>query len=251
MIGQGQLLWVKAAEKADARSGSSLSVFEAYPVLIGASGMDSATGTASPKKIRVVNLLEQEIQEGDWVPVARSLYGHIVTVALQASPAIIHFQIESEYPPEETEQSDECADKVDSEESSKRAKVLSQSFGSKNIDEYVIVNDTEKWFYERSDEDLEGKTGYAVLMTTDSYGDEYSGADEGTWEIIWMDWFRNRINVTDVIFGDKSITISREIQSVWNHCTLEDEIIEGTDCVEEYYSGGDEEVPPDIEVEEP
>jgi hypothetical protein len=79
---------------------------------------------------------------------------------------------------------------------------------------------------------LVGKLGFATLLKPDNdYEDCY-------WCIVSIDFHREIQVVTDIVFGENTITIERANVKVWDDCKLDDEIIEGADCSDQYYNDG-------------
>jgi hypothetical protein len=83
--------------------------------------------------------------------------------------------------------------------------------------------------------DLVNRTGIAVLMASD---EEYNYEPICQWVIVYIDFHRQVDVVSDIIFGEQSITIERKRITVWDDCKLPDEVIEGEICEEAYYDGG-------------
>lgn len=83
--------------------------------------------------------------------------------------------------------------------------------------------------------DIVGRTGFAVRMNAEGeVSSSISGSSsidsECYWMIVIVNFWRVVQVVTDVIFGEQSITIKRKNLTVWDDCGLPDEVIEGTDC---------------------
>lgn len=144
-----------------------------------------------------------------------------------------------------------CATRVNDAPASARARVVRRPCGVSRVpgeddNGFVTVNDTAagKFLEGRTAKSIEGKAGYAAYLS----GEDASGSimealaaasisasesDDCVWCILWIDWFIEEQFVRDVIFGEKSITIEKVNAKVWDWCQLPDEIIEGTDCVED------------------
>lgn len=104
------------------------------------------------------------------------------------------------------------------------------------IDWVGIMND-------RDYRDIVGRTGWAVRMG----GPDESGSDSGSgsgreptcvWMIAWVDFWRVVKVVSDVIVGEKSITIKYRNLTVWDDCGLPDDVHEGIDCEESSSASG-------------
>jgi hypothetical protein len=81
--------------------------------------------------------------------------------------------------------------------------------------------------------DIAGRIGFAVRMKEEASGSiSGSSQDQCYWMIVIVNFWRVVQVVTDVIFGEQSITIKRKNLTVWDDCSLPDEVIEGTDCPE-------------------
>lgn len=85
--------------------------------------------------------------------------------------------------------------------------------------------------------DLAGRTGFAVRMQGEpvdpssvSSGSSSVAEPECYWMIVIVNFWRVVSVVTDIVFGDESITVKRRNLTVWDDCGLPDEVIEGTDC---------------------
>jgi hypothetical protein len=85
--------------------------------------------------------------------------------------------------------------------------------------------------------DLVDRTGIAVLMASEEQ-DPYAYEPECFWVVVYIDFHREVDVVSDIIFGEKSITIERKTLKVWDDCKLPIETIEGEICEEVYYDGG-------------
>lgn len=86
---------------------------------------------------------------------------------------------------------------------------------------------------DRDYRDLPGRRGAAIRMKPESIGMEpslSSSLDECVWVIIKVNFWRVVQVVTDIVFGEDTITIKRKNVTVWDDCALPDEVIEGTDC---------------------
>jgi hypothetical protein len=79
--------------------------------------------------------------------------------------------------------------------------------------------------------DIVGRIGFAVRMKEEPSGSVSASVEsECYWMIVIVNFWRVVQVVTDVVFGAESITIKRKSITVWDDCSLPDEIIEGTDC---------------------
>jgi len=85
---------------------------------------------------------------------------------------------------------------------------------------------------ERDYRDLPGRVGLAVLMAGD---EEYGYDGPCIWVIVYVDFYRPRLVVVDVIFETNQIRIKREKLWVWDNCELDDEVIVGTECPQPGY----------------
>lgn len=104
----------------------------------------------------------------------------------------------------------------------------------------VELDDPLQILVGRDYRELPGKTGIAVLLRNDSV-DEYAADDylpRCVWVIVYIDFHREIQVVTDVVVAGTSIVIERKNVWVWDDCLIPSEVIEGDECVEEYYNGG-------------
>jgi len=134
---------------------------------------------------------------------------------------------------------DACGD--DSPIEGLRGKVIAVSCGASmpaDADENGIVDLVDKigLLDGKTVGDLVGRRGFATRMV-DLEPDEESAAsgssssgDECYWSIVFVNAFVVVSVISDIIFGEESITIKRKNIKVWDECNLPDEVIEGTDC---------------------
>ena len=135
--------------------------------------------------------------------------------------------------------SNDCTDKLEDAENNYEATVDYKSCGCGSVpgevDGVVTVNDSLGSFLsEREEAEIVGKQGAAVYLKTE---EEYS---ECQWVIVWIDWFREVIMITDVRIGagsngDDALIFDRKRVEVWDDCDLEPIEIPLTDCEDEYY----------------
>ena len=155
---------------------------------------------------------------------------------------------------------DYCIDRKEDAPVSVSAKVLRRPCGKSRVhgedanENIVVYDELESFLFGREREDIAGKIGVAILMAKT---EEEKAADAATtstltndckvisldtitddpdckWVITWIDWFRERVTVTDLINTGESLLIKREIHKVWDHCLLPDEEM-GATCPEDYY----------------
>ena len=141
-------------------------------------------------------------------------------------------------------ESGQCDDRADDAPTAVTAKILRRPCGVEVVPaekggEVTVIDSVGGFLKERQADELVGKQGYAVYLTNPDYVTSSSVTsstdpdnDRCQWIIIWIDWFRWVSVVEDIIFGDSEITVKRRNVKVWDDCKLEDEVIEGTDCVE-------------------
>jgi hypothetical protein len=83
--------------------------------------------------------------------------------------------------------------------------------------------------------DIIGREGIAIRMQNseiESGSVSLSVNDDCIWVIVIVNFWRVVSVVTDIIFGEQEITVKRKNITVWDDCTLPDEVIEGVDCDE-------------------
>ena len=126
-------------------------------------------------------------------------------------------------------ESDKCDEKVELDTAGGlQAKVVLRPCGSTSVfgevDDHVTVFDDVGWLAGFSSGDVGGKRAFAHLMH-----DEYFGCK---WVLDIPNMFRERQVLRDWYVSGKTIIEELENHWVWNHCELENEITEGTDCIE-------------------
>ena len=119
-------------------------------------------------------------------------------------------------------------------------RVLNKACGMSSVpgetsDGFIELRDDIGIMDGRDYRDIIGRTGFAVRMQGQFEDSVSQPGSESIdlpcyWMIVIVSFWRIRSVVTDIIFGEESITIKRENLTVWDHCGLPDEIIEGTDC---------------------
>jgi hypothetical protein len=85
--------------------------------------------------------------------------------------------------------------------------------------------------------DIIGREGVAIRMSNAEIESASSSSassvnDDCIWVIVIVNFWRVVSVVTDIIFGEQEITVKRKNITVWDDCTLPDEVIEGVDCDE-------------------
>jgi hypothetical protein len=100
---------------------------------------------------------------------------------------------------------------------------------------FIEVHDLLGILDNRDIRDIIGREGLAVRMDGGTRDAMQSGSvsesDDGCiWVVVIVNFWRVVSVVTDIIFGEESITIKRKNLTVWDDCALPDEVIEGTDC---------------------
>jgi hypothetical protein len=122
-----------------------------------------------------------------------------------------------------------------------RGKVIAVSCGASmpaDADENGVVDLVDKigLLDGKTIDELVGRRGFATRMLDLEPEEESaasgssSGGDKCYWSIVFVNAFVVVSVISDIIFGEESITIKRKNIKVWDECTLPDEIIEGTDC---------------------
>jgi hypothetical protein len=126
-----------------------------------------------------------------------------------------------------------------------RGKVIAVSCGASmpaDADENGVVDLVDKigLLDGKTIDELVGRRGFATRMVDlepeedeeppESGSASSSGKNECYWSIVFVNAFVVVSVISDIIFGEESITIKRKNIKVWDECTLPDEIIEGTDC---------------------
>ena len=146
------------------------------------------------------------------------------------SGSIIMVQFDTDYYGGEEPES--CAGRTELDPNATlRARVIMYPCGSSSAhgeDEngYVEISDDMGWLEGRDPLELSGKTAMATLLTdADSAG--YSTC---RWVLMIPNFFRNVINVTDVIDTGTDIDIYTERQSVYGNCQLPVQKIYTTSC---------------------
>lgn len=86
MIGDGTVIMAEAKTACAARTAGQSPVFEAHPLLL--SGDGPATIGKNIKAFRVCNTSAKRVCIGDRLPVAKTMQGHFVTVAMQVGRAM-------------------------------------------------------------------------------------------------------------------------------------------------------------------
>lgn len=144
--------------------------------------------------------------------------------------AMLEFQFDSSY--EDADVPEKCTQRSTTSDGNWKVKVISQPCGdsARDMDEdgYITVSDPGGFLRDRDYRELPDKTGFAQLLGSAEYGDSC------IWVITWIDWFRWKIVIKDLIFTETGITIKRTKIKVWDDCDLDDEEIEGIDCADEY-----------------
>jgi hypothetical protein len=115
-------------------------------------------------------------------------------------------------------------------------KVLSKACGmegipGENSDGLIQLEDDLGILDNRDYRDILGRIGYAVRMEREESGSvESSNQGDCYWMIVIVNFWRVVQVVSDIVFGEDTITIKRKNLTVWDDCALPDEVIEGTDC---------------------
>jgi hypothetical protein len=138
---------------------------------------------------------------------------------------------------------DACGD--DSPIEGLRGKVIAVSCGASmpsDADENGVVDLVDKigLLDGKTIDELVGRRGFATRMVDlepeedeqhpESGSASSSGKNECYWSIVSINGFVVVSVVSDIVFGEESITVKRKNIKVWDECKLPDEVIDGTDC---------------------
>ena len=123
-----------------------------------------------------------------------------------------------------------CANQVDDAITSLSVRVVRRPCGVDRVhgeDDsgfVTVVDDAAGGFFTgRSDEEMFGISGFAVLMSNRSTG-------ECEWVITWINWFQERTFVQDWYVSGLDIIEEKVNAYVWDWCRLPNEVTEGVDC---------------------
>jgi hypothetical protein len=137
---------------------------------------------------------------------------------------------------------DACGD--DSPIEGLRGKVIAVSCGATmpaDADENGVVDLVDKigLLDGKTIDELVGRRGFATRMVDlepeeeehpESGSASSSGKNECYWSIVSINGFVVVSVISDIVFGEESITVKRKNIKVWDECKLPDEVIDGTDC---------------------